>query len=230
MALLLTETDVRTILTMPLAIEVVEESFRQLAERRGDSPSPCQRVYTFPGKVSCTIWRLATIRAATWEQKIYTTSREGARFLVPLMRAQSGEWLALIEADYIGQMRTGAGDSVSPLGAGWRARTPVRQRLLAQVCRRERKLDGNRARLKTRSGILASRPRPGNAREAIAQKEMTERLGIPVSAASSAEEAVRGADVVVTSTKASVQPVPCRDGRWLRPECISTRLAQTMRT
>ena len=43
---------------------------------------------------------------------------------------------------------------------------------------------------------------------------MTDRLGIPVSAVSSAEEAVRDADIVITSTS-SVQPV--LSGRWLKP-------------
>jgi len=45
-------------------------------------------------------------------------------------------------------------------------------------------------------------------------KELSARLGIPVVPASSAEEAVRGSDIVITSTN-SVQPV--LEGRWLEP-------------
>ena len=45
--------------------------------------------------------------------KIYSISSEGARFLVPLFSAESGEMVALIEADYLGQMRTGAASGVA---------------------------------------------------------------------------------------------------------------------
>ena len=39
--------------------------------------------------------------------KIYTVSPTGVRFVVSLFSARSGEMCALIEADYLGQMRTG---------------------------------------------------------------------------------------------------------------------------
>jgi ornithine cyclodeaminase/alanine dehydrogenase-like protein (mu-crystallin family) len=141
--------------------------------------------------------------------KIYTTSREGARFLIPLIRAQSGEWLALIEADYVGQMRTGAASGVATrwmaredactagiIGTGLQSRTQLEAIAIA------RKLDR-----------VQAFGRDPERREKFA-REMTERLGIPVSAVSSAEDAVRNADIVVTSTN-SAQPV--LEGRWLRP-------------
>ena len=45
-------------------------------------------------------------------------------------------------------------------------------------------------------------------------KEMTLRLGIPVTPASSAEEAVRGADIVITATTSKT---PVLEGRWIEP-------------
>ena len=82
------------------------------------------------------------------------------------------------------------------IGTGLQARTQLEAVALA------RKLDRVRAF-----------GRDPERRERFA-KEMSDRLGIPVSAVSSAEEAVRDADIVVTAT-GSVQPV--LDGRWLSP-------------
>jgi alanine dehydrogenase len=207
MALLLTETDVRAILTMPLVIEVVEESFRRLADGAAIL-HPRQRLH-LPGQSFLHYMAAGDITSGYMGMKIYTTSREGARFLVPLIRAQSGEWLALIEADYIGQMRTGAASAVATrwmaredartaaiIGTGLQARTQL------EAISHARKLEG-----------IHAFGRDPERREQFA-KEMTQRLGIPVSSASSAEEAVKGADIVITSTN-SAQPV--LDGRWLRP-------------
>jgi ornithine cyclodeaminase/alanine dehydrogenase-like protein (mu-crystallin family) len=45
--------------------------------------------------------------------KCYTTTKQGARFLVGLYDVQSGELVALIEADRLGQLRTGAATAVA---------------------------------------------------------------------------------------------------------------------
>jgi ornithine cyclodeaminase/alanine dehydrogenase-like protein (mu-crystallin family) len=50
-------------------------------------------------------------------------------------------------------------------------------------------------------------------RESFA-KEMSERLKIPVAPAVFAEDAVRGADIVITSTNSGA---PVLEGRWLEP-------------
>ena len=70
--------------------------------------------------------------------KCYTTTPRGARFLIGLYTSQSGELLALIEADYLGQLRTGAASGVATailarpdsrvagvFGAGAQARTQL---------------------------------------------------------------------------------------------------------
>jgi alanine dehydrogenase len=206
-ALLLTESDVRAILTMSLAIEVVEESFRRLAEGAAIL-HPRQRLH-LPGQSFLHYMAAGDNTSGYMGMKIYTTSREGARFLVPLIRAQSGEWLALIEADYLGQMRTGAATGVATrwmaredagtaaiIGTGLQARTQLEA--IAAVRKLER---------------IRAFGRDPERRELFA-KEMAELLGIPVLPVSSAENAVNGADIIVTSTN-SVQPV--LDGRWLRP-------------
>lgn len=207
MVLLLTESDVKSILTMPLAMDLVEESFRRLADGTA-IVHPRQRLH-LPDQSFLHYMAAGDAASGYMGMKIYTTSREGARFLITLIRAQSGEWLALIEADYVGQMRTGAATGIATrwmaredartagiIGTGLQARTQLEAVALA------RKLDRVRAF-----------GRDPERRERFV-KEMSDRLGIPVSAVSSAEEAVRDADIVVTAT-GSVQPV--LNGRWLSP-------------
>jgi alanine dehydrogenase len=205
--LLLTESDVKSILTMPLAMELVEESFRRLANGTAIVQSR-QRLH-LPNQSFLHYMAAADATSGYMGMKIYTTSREGARFLIPLIRAQSGEWLAFIEGDYVGQMRTGAATGIATrwmaredartagiIGTGLQARTQLEAVALA------RKLDR-----------VHAFGRDSERREKFAE-EMTDRLGVPVSAAASAEDAVREADIVITSTS-SVQPV--LSGRWLKP-------------
>ena len=45
--------------------------------------------------------------------KAYTSGRSGTRFGVLLYRASTGELLALLESDYLGQVRTGAASGVA---------------------------------------------------------------------------------------------------------------------
>jgi alanine dehydrogenase len=207
MPLLLTETDVQSILTMPLAIEAVEDSFRRLADGRALLHSR-QRLHV-PGKSYLHYMAAADSTTGYMGLKIYTSSREGLRFLVPLFQAESGDMVALIEANYLGQMRTGAASGVATrvlarteartigiIGTGLQARTQLEA--IAQV----RKIESIRAF-----------GRDSGKREQFA-RDMSERLKIPVAAAGSAEEAVRNADVVVTSTT-STNPV--LEGRWLTP-------------
>ncbi len=207
MALLLSEADVKSILTMPMALETVEASFRRLADGSAVL-HPRQRLY-LPGK-SYLHYMAAGDGASNYVGlKIYTSSREGLRFLVPLFDARSGDLLALLEADYLGQVRTGAASGIATrymaradarvvgiVGTGLQARTQLEA--VAQV----RELEKIRA-----CG------RDQQRREKFA-REMTERLRIPVEAVANAEEAVRDADIVIAATT-STNPVV--EGRWLKP-------------
>ncbi len=207
MPLLLNESDVRTILTMPLALEAVEQSFRRLADGSAILHSR-QRLHV-PGKSYLHYMAAADSTGGYMGMKIYSSAREGLRFLVPLFEVQSGDLAALIEADYLGQMRTGAASgvatrvmartdarSVAVIGTGLQARTQLEAVSLVRKLEKIRAFGRNRER-----------------REQFA-KEMSERVRIPVTAVNSAEEAVRGADIVITSTTATN---PVVEGRWLSP-------------
>jgi len=207
MALLLSEADVKQVLTMPLALAAVEDSFRRLADGSAQLHSR-QRLH-IPGKSYLHYMAAADGAGGYMGLKIYTSSREGLRFLVPLFDVNSGELLALIEADYLGQIRTGAASGVATrllarpdaakigiIGTGLQSRTQLEALSL----------------VRTITGIRAF-SRNLEHRERFV-KEMTAQLGFPVVAVASAEEAVRGADIVVTSTT-STDPV--LDGSWLAP-------------
>lgn len=206
MTLLLSEADVQSLLTMALAIEAAEDAFRRLADGSAQFHSR-QRLH-LPGNSYLHYMAAADGTGGYMGMKIYTSAREGLRFMVPLFQAKTGEMLALIEASYLGQMRTGAASGVATkllaradarnvgiIGTGFQARTQLEA--VGAVRKVER---------------VCAFGRDTERRERFA-REMSEKLGVPVEAAASAEEAVREADIVITSTTASK---PVLEGRWLR--------------
>ncbi|MSR60706.1 MAG: ornithine cyclodeaminase family protein [Planctomycetaceae bacterium] len=135
-ALYLTETDVAELLDMEIAIDVVEEAFRQLAEG-GAANVPRARARA-PGVCLHTMSAAAPyLGVVGW--KSYTTTKAGALFQVGLYSATTGELLALIEANALGQLRTGAASGVATeymarpdakvvglFGAGFQARAQLK--------------------------------------------------------------------------------------------------------
>jgi ornithine cyclodeaminase/alanine dehydrogenase-like protein (mu-crystallin family) len=196
MTLHISEAEVRAILTMPLAVEAVEEISRK--QSVGEAVVHPRRRFELPGGGFFHYMAAADFASGFVATKQYTYVRGKLRFLVLLYEMSSGDLVALIEADYMGQLRTGAASGVATkylarkdarvaaiIGTGGQARTQLEA--LAAV----RKLDSARA-----FGRDAAR------REKFCA-EMSERLGLPVSAANSAAEAVRGADIVTTATTTS---------------------------
>jgi alanine dehydrogenase len=205
MALYLTEADVRQILTMPMAIDLVETSFRRLAA--GFATNHSRQRLNVPGKTILNYMAAADSEGGYLGLKIYSIAKGAARFIIPLISAESGDMAALIEADYLGQMRTGAASGVATkflaradartaaiIGTGSQART----QLEAIACVRELQ------RVRAYS-------RDAQRRERFA-REMSARIGVTVDPAATAEEAVRGADIIATATTAAH---PVVEGRWI---------------
>jgi ornithine cyclodeaminase/alanine dehydrogenase-like protein (mu-crystallin family) len=199
MTLHISEAEVRAVLTMPLAVQAVEEISRKQAT--GEVVVHPRRRFELPGGGFFHYMAAADFSAGFVAMKQYTFVRGKLRFLVPLYEMATGDLLALIEADYMGQLRTGAASGVATkylarknarvaamIGTGGQARTQLEA--VAVV----RKLESARA-----YGRDAAK------REKFC-KEMSERVGIPVHPCASAAEAVRGADIVCTATTAT-QPV-----------------------
>ena len=207
MALLLSESDVRALLTMPIALEAVEAAFRGLAD--GSALLHSRQRLHLPGSSYMHYMAAGDSASGYMGLKIYTTSRSGLRFLVPLFQAKTGDLVALLEADYLGQMRTGAASGIATqylaradartvgiVGTGLQARTQLEA--IAAV------------RPLTRIRAFGRNPE----RRARFAQEMSAKLGVQVEAAETAEEAVRDADIVITSTTAAD---PVVFGEWLRP-------------
>src|ERR1700722_9789978 len=207
MTLLLTESDVRSLLTMPVALEVVEDSLRQ--QGNGELVLHPRRRIQLPDNALLHYMAAGDSVRGYFGLKLYTVVKGVARFVVPLFRSTTGEMAALIEADALGQLRTGAASGVATkylananartaciIGTGYQARTQLEA--VATVRRLER---------------VRAFGRDSGRRETFC-REMSERIGITVEAMTSAEEAVRGADIVITATSATKIVL---EGAWLTP-------------
>lgn len=207
MTLHISEAEVREVLKMTLAIEAVEEiSRKEASEEVVVHP---RRRFELPSGGFFHYMAAADFSSGFIAMKQYTYVRGKLCFLVPLYEMATGDLLAMIEADYMGQLRTGAASGVATkylarkdarvaaiIGTGGQAKTQLEA--VAAV----RKLESVRA-----YGRDAAK------REEFC-KEMSERLGIPVLPVASAGEAARGADIVSTATTASL---PVLSGADLTP-------------
>ncbi len=197
--LLLFESDVSRFLTMPDAINAVEAAF--IAQARGEASNHPRERFFMPSGVlhhMAAAWP-GRLGGGVMGTKTYTSFAAGTRFWVQLFSADTGDLLALIEADRLGRMRTGAATGVAArhlarknaataalLGTGGQARTQARA--LAAAC-------------PTLQRIVAF-GRDEERRRAFC-REMTDTLGgVPVLPANSVEEAVRDAQIVVCATTA----------------------------
>lgn len=206
MALFLAEKDVEQLLTMPLALEAVEDAHRQLSSTQA-CDVPRQRTRLPQTTLHILQGALPDLDAIGY--KAYTSNRSGVRFLVHLFQASSGRLRVVIEADRLGMMRTAAAAGVATrwlaredaqvagvFGAGWQAEGHIEA--IAAV--RPLRLVKVHARRGDRLAAFCTR--------------MSERLGIEVQPCASPEEVVRGSDIVGTITTASA---PLFDAAWLSP-------------
>src|ERR1700676_3257580 len=198
MTLHINEAEVRSVLTMAMSLAAVEESLHKQA--REEVVVQPRRRFELP-KGFYHYMAAADYAGGFVAEKQYTYVAGKIRFLVLLYEMAMGDLVAQIEADYMGQLRTGAASGVATkfmarrdariaaiIGTGGRARTQL------EAIVGVRKLEQARA-----YGRDVFR------REKFCA-DMAERLGIPIYAAGSAAHAIEGADIICTATTAS-QPV-----------------------
>ena len=192
---------------MERALDLVERAFLHLASGQAEN-HPRRRLQL---GASATLHYMAAVdRAAGYlGAKLYTTHPQTGVHFTVLLYAADGLPLASLEANALGQIRTGAASGVATrllarpdagvlalIGGGYQGETQL------EAIARVRGL--REVRVFSRS--------PEN-RRSFAER-MGRSLALSIHAVDSAEEAVRGCDIAVTATS-SRDPVLL--GEWLSP-------------
>jgi ornithine cyclodeaminase/alanine dehydrogenase-like protein (mu-crystallin family) len=185
---------------MPVCIELMQTAFERLASGEAIN-HPRRRLILPTGSV---LHYMVGGDGQYYGAKIYATNpRYGAHFLFLLYRAADAQPLAIMEANHLGQIRTGAASGLATrfmaredaatlgiIGSGFQARTQLEAMLAVRSLQE--------VRVWSRDPVK---------RAAFAAETKTR-------AVETAEEAVRGAQIVVTATNAK-EPVLSAD--WIEP-------------
>jgi len=204
MVLLLTEADVRTLLTMDMELEAVEQAMRGMADGSATN-LPRRRIAMEGGSLHLMASTVGSLQAIGL--KAYNTFGGRTDFLVPLYDRRTGRMLALIEGDWLGRLRTGAASGVATrymarpgartlglFGAGGQART---QLLAVCAVRPIERVHVYSRSAETRAAFVA---------------EMQPQVKAELVPVDEPRQAVAGMDVITTMTSAS-QPV--FSGEWV---------------
>ena len=199
MPLYLKESDVVEFLDMPSCIQALRDAFA--AEAKGQANIVPRTRWPF-GSV-----RLNVMGGGDRASKRFALKSYGAGSFHVLLYAEDKGLLAIIEANALGAIRTGAASAVATekmakpgagrvalVGTGRQARTQALALKAIGMLSELAVAARDRAKLEAFCGQIAK------------------ELGAPVRAAASVESAVKGADIVVTAT-GSAEPVI--KGAWL---------------
>jgi alanine dehydrogenase len=205
MALLLREADVRGLVDMRDALDALGFAFAEWAAGRAQN-QPRRRVTS--GSTTLAIMSAALPARNLVGYKAYTAGKSGASFWVHLFDASDGHPLAIIEADWLGALRTGA---VS--GLATRALARPKASILAIVGA------GHQA-LTQALAVAAVRPlteirlvNRNPERRAQFKTELSRQLpNLRVTEAESTRDGLHGADVITTITSAGTPLFP---GSWI---------------
>jgi alanine dehydrogenase len=211
--LYLSEEDVRELLPMPEAVTRMRSAFFALARGLAIN-QPRRRLILDTG---AALHSMAASYANYFGTKFYSTHpKYGAHFYFVLYDAQTAQPLAWMEANHLGQIRTGAtsgyatdllanpeADTLGVIGSGFQARTQV-------------------------EAIRAVRPiktvRVWSRNEEKRRKFAEE---VSAEAVATAEEAVRGAQIVVTATNAAE---PVIEAAWIAPGTMINAMGANVAT
>src|SRR5258708_7362081 len=202
----ITEKQVIDTLTMPIAIELVDRSFRQLADGAAVN-HPRRRVILPTGSI---LHYMAAGNPDYFGIKVYSSNpKTGVHFQFLLYKSADGMPIATFEANHLGQIRTGAASAVATkylaredagvlgvIGSGFQAETQVRA--ISQVrALREVRVWSRKAEKRTEFA-----------------RRCAEQFGLNAVAVDNARAAVENADIVVTATSSKD---PVLESGWISP-------------
>lgn len=211
MAILLSDNEVRELLTMDAALAAVEQAFRDWAN--GAAINVPRQRGVLPGVTINTLCSISTALDATGV-KCYPIIRQDATVssssTMLVYRISTGALVGVMEATTLGQLRTGAASGVATkylarpdskvmtmFGAGWQAETQ-----LTAIARVLQKLE--------RVNVIGRSPE----RALQFCEKMKRQVDLELIVPRDAKSAVLEADVLTTVTGSAV---PVFDGQWLRP-------------
>lgn len=194
----ITEDQVRELLPMDKCVQLMRETFQEL--RTGAARNQPRRRLTLP--TGSTLHSLAGSWGKYFGTKIYSTNPKfGAYFFFLLFDAETALPLAQFEANYLGQIRTGAASGYATdvlaapdasvlaiVGSGFQARAQCEAIRAVRSIREVRVWSRNEEKRKTFA------------------REMDAVICV------SAEEALRGADIIATATNAKD---PVLESAWV---------------
>ena len=193
-----TEEQVRDILPMAECVRIMRQTFTAL--RKGTaSNQPRRRLYLDNGS---TLHSMGGVYGKYFGTKFYSTNpKHGAHFFFFLFDSETARPLAQFEANLLGQIRTGAASGyASDLLAAPEATTLA---VIGSGFQAQSQIDAIRCVRDLKDIRVWSRSQ--EKREAFAEANQAR-------AVRSAEEAVRGADIVVTATPSKD---PVIDDSWI---------------
>src|SRR5579863_3137157 len=190
--LYISEQEVLACLPMAKAVELVEDAFRKLDDGTAIN-HPRRRVILPTGAV---LHYMAAGMPHYFGLKAYSVhAKTGAHFEVLLYRSADGMPLATLEANHLGQIRTGAASGVAT-------------KYLARADASVAAIIGSGFQAETQLEAVANvRPlkevrvwsRKAEKRTAFAER-CVKKFGLSVKAVETAQECVEGADIIVTAT------------------------------
>jgi alanine dehydrogenase len=209
----LSEADVQELLPVAECVGLMRRTFEALAEGRAQN-QPRRRLILESGSV---LHSMAGAFHNYFGTKFYSTNpRYGAHFYFVLYDAKTAQPLAMMEANHLGQIRTGAASgyatdllsrpearTVGIIGSGFQARTQL------EAVRSVRNIET--VRVWSRSE---------EKRRAFAEEN-------GAIAVDSAEEAVRGAEIVVTATNSKD---PVIEDAWIQAGTMINAMGSNIAT
>ncbi|MED5578724.1 MAG: ornithine cyclodeaminase family protein [Nitrospinota bacterium] len=207
--LYLNENEIESLVTMPDVMRVVDECFKLQGKGKATN-QPRRRIYVPEGMMHVMFASLIRENEGYLGLKTYTAFPGiGVRFIFLLWDASSSELLALMEANLLGQLRTGAASGVAAkymsnelieeaclIGTGRQAGTQLEAICLAREIKRVKIYSRNKDK-----------------RDAFISR-MQKKVNPELIAVDDPSKAVRGSKIICTMTNASD---PVFEGKHIEP-------------